>query len=131
LNPTPEHVVRRFYEDGVNNRDWTAVAETLADDFTHNGVRLGPDGQRRSLEGLYAAFPDARVSIEDTVAAGRKVVSRMVWTGTHRGPFLGHPPSGREVSWTAISIIRVSDAGIAEAWVNEDDAGLAAAITAD
>jgi steroid delta-isomerase-like uncharacterized protein len=131
LNPTPEHVVRRFYEDGVNNRDWAAVAETLADDFTHNGVRLGPDGQRRSLEGLYAAFPDARVSIEDTVAAGRKVVSRMVWTGTHRGPFLGHPPSGREVSWTAISIIRVSDAGIAEAWVNEDDAGLAAAITAD
>jgi steroid delta-isomerase-like uncharacterized protein len=131
LTPTPESVVRRFYEDGVNNRDWTAVAETLAYDFTHNGVRLGPGGQRRSLEGLYAAFPDARVSIEDTVAAGRKVVSRMVWTGTHRGPFLGHPPSGREVSWTAISIIRVSDAGIAEAWVNEDDAGLAAAITAD
>jgi steroid delta-isomerase-like uncharacterized protein len=127
---TPDAVVRRFYDQGVNRRDWAAVADTLADDFTHNGVRLGPDGQRHSLEALYAGFPDARVAIEDTVAASDRIVSRMTWTGTQDGVFAGHPASGRAVAWTAISIIRVADGRIAEAWVNEDDLGLLRAIGA-
>jgi steroid delta-isomerase-like uncharacterized protein len=127
---SPEAVVRRFYEDGVNRRDWDAVADTLAGDFTHNGVRLGVEGQRQSLAGLYAAFPDARVEIADTVASGDRVASRMIWIGTQTGPFLGHPASGRSVSWTAISIIRVTGGRIAEAWVNEDDLGLLHAIGA-
>jgi steroid delta-isomerase-like uncharacterized protein len=125
-----EAVVRRFYEQGVNRRDWDAVAETLAPDLAHNGLRLGPDGQRRSLEGLYTAFPDAHVVIEDTVAAGDRVVSRMLWSGTQEGVFLGYPASGRAVTWTAISIIRVVGGRIAEAWVNEDDLGLLKAIGA-
>ena len=127
---SPEAVVRRFYEDGVNNRDREAVAQTLAPGFTHNGRRLGPDGQRRSLETLYAAFADARVRIEDTVAAGDMVVTRMTWSGTQTGPFLGFAATGKAATWTAISIIRVEDGRIAEAWVNEDDLGLLAQLGA-
>ena len=55
-------MVTRFYEDGVNARDWVVVTELLAPDFTHNGQRLGPDGQRRSLETLYAAATQAPTS---------------------------------------------------------------------
>ena len=70
-------MVTRFYEDGVNARNWKVVADLLAPDFTHNGQRLGPDGQRRSLETLYAAFPDVRVTLDDTVFASETVVVRM------------------------------------------------------
>lgn len=114
----------RYYEEGVNGRDWEVVSELLAPDFTHKGQRLGPDGQRRSLETLYAAFPDVRVSLDDTVFAGDIVVTRMTWAGIHRGTFMGIPARGRRVSWTAISIIRLSAGQIAETWVNEDTLGL-------
>ena len=117
-------VVTRFYEDGVNARNWEVVADLLAPDFTHNGQRLGPDGQRRNLETLYAAFPDVRITLDDTVFAGDTVVTRMTWTGIHRGAFMGIPACGRRVSWTAISIIRLSAGKIAQAWVNEDTLGL-------
>jgi steroid delta-isomerase-like uncharacterized protein len=117
-------VVTRFYAEGVNARNWEVVTELLAPDFTHNGERLGPDGQRRRLETLYAAFPDVRVTLDDTVYAGDTVVTRMTWTGIHRGAFMGLPAYGRRVSWTAISIIRLSGGKIAQAWVNEDTLGL-------
>jgi steroid delta-isomerase-like uncharacterized protein len=117
-------LVIRFYQEGVNGRMWDVVADLLAPDFTHNGQRLGPSGQRRSLETLYAAFPDARVAIDDMVAAGDRVATRMTWTAIHRGAFMGIPARGRRVTWTAISIIRVSGGKIAQAWVNEDDLGL-------
>jgi steroid delta-isomerase-like uncharacterized protein len=116
--------VTRFYEDGVNGRNWDVVADLLAPDFTHNGQRLGPDGQRRSLETLYSAFPDARVTLDDAVVADDRIVTRMTWAGIHRGAFMGLPASGRRVSWTAISIIRLFAGKIAEAWVNEDALGL-------
>jgi steroid delta-isomerase-like uncharacterized protein len=116
--------VTLFYEVGVNGRNWKVVAELIAPDFTHNGRRLGPDGQRRSLETLYTAFPDVRVTLDDTVFAGDKVATRMTWTGIHRGAFMGLPACGRRVSWTAISIIRLSAGKIAQAWVNEDTLGL-------
>jgi steroid delta-isomerase-like uncharacterized protein len=116
--------VTRFYQEGVNARMWDVVADLLAPDFTHNDRYLGPSGQRRSLETLYAAFPDARVEINDMVAAGDTVATRMTWTAIHRGAFMGLPARGQRVTWSAISLIHVSGGKIAQAWVNEDDLGL-------
>ena len=117
-------VVTRFYEDGINARNGEVVADLLAPDFALNGQRMGPDGQRRHLETLYTAFPDVRVTLQDMVFAGDTVVSRMTWTGIHRGAFMGIPAGGRRVSWTAISIIHLSAGTIVQAWVNEDTLGL-------
>jgi predicted ester cyclase len=116
--------VARFYEDGINAWNGEVVADLLAPDFTHNGQRLGPDGERRSLETLYTAFPAVRVTLDDMVIAGDTVVTRMTWTGIHRGAFMGIPACGRRVSWTAISIIYLSAGKIVQAWVNEDSLGL-------
>ena len=101
-------VATRFYEDGINGRNGEVVADLLAPDFTHNNQRLGPDGQRRSLETLYTAFPDVRVTLDDTVFACETVSTRMTWTGIHRGAFMGIPACGWRVSWTAILIIHRS-----------------------
>ena len=117
-------VVSRFYEIGVNERSGDVVQALLASNFTHNGQLRGPAGQRQALEALYAAFPDIRVEIEQTIVAGDDVVSRMTWRGTQRGPFLGIAPTGKQLAFSAISIIRVVDGKIAQAWVNEDDLGL-------
>jgi steroid delta-isomerase-like uncharacterized protein len=126
MMPKTDHgnVVSRFYEVGVNERSWDAVDTLLASNFTHNGQVRGPAGQRQALEALYAAFPDIRVVLDQTIVAGDDVVSRMTWRGTQRGPFLGIAPTGKHVSFSAISIIRVVDGKIAQAWVNEDDLGV-------
>ena len=43
---------------------------------------------------LRDAFPDLRISIEDTIAENDRVVVRVILEGTHRGSGIGIPPSG-------------------------------------
>jgi DNA-binding MarR family transcriptional regulator len=66
--------------------------------------------------GLHRAFPDLRVTAEDVIAEGDKVVVRNSVTGTHQGEYMGVPPTGRSVTYDEIFIARFSDGRIAETW---------------
>ena len=64
-----------------------------------------------------AAFPDLHMEPQDVLASGDKVVARVRATGTHRGEFMGMPPSGRNIDVQLIDIIRFDDDGLAhEHW---------------
>jgi|ERR1022692_4483483 predicted ester cyclase len=74
--------------------------------------------------GLTEAFPDLHVQIEDMVAEADRVVTRLTFEGTHRGPFRGIEPTGRRVRFGAIRIYRLSDGKVVETWAHQDALGL-------
>ena len=45
----------------------------------------------------YDSFPDGHEEIQDIVAEGDKVMVRWIFRGTHRGTFMGLPPTGKPV----------------------------------
>ena len=114
-------VVRRFNERVIEALDRSAFDELMAPDFVNHSA---PAGAPTSAEGmwntfanvLHPAFPDLRVTIEDQVAEGDKVVTRKTITGTHRGSLMGIAPTGRAVSISVIDIVRVEDGRYAEHW---------------
>jgi predicted ester cyclase len=57
-----------------------------------------------------SAFPDIRITVEDQVAEGDKVATRVTVRGTHRGELEGMPPSGKRIEISAITIDRFSGA---------------------
>jgi steroid delta-isomerase-like uncharacterized protein len=63
---------------------------------------------------LRSAFPDLRVRIDEQVAEDRKVVTRKTFEGTHRGEFMGVPPTGRPIAWEVIDILTLKDGRISE-----------------
>jgi predicted ester cyclase len=69
-------------------------------------------------------FPDVVSTIEDLIAEGDKVVARWRARATHRGEYVGVPPTGREVEFTGISVYRIEGNRIAESWTEEDELGL-------
>jgi steroid delta-isomerase-like uncharacterized protein len=73
---------------------------------------------------FYLAFPDLCHTVEDQVAEGEKVVSRLTVQGTHQGPFQGMPPTGKQVTFTDIMISRIEDGKITELWAQFDALGL-------
>jgi predicted ester cyclase len=82
---------------------------------------VGPKALIDSLNPFLTAMPDWHVSEDYVVAEGDKVASRGTITGTHLGPFLGAPPTGKKVSWTGIIIYRINDEGkIVERWQDFD-----------
>ena len=74
---------------------------------------------------LRAAFPDFRATIHRQVAEGDFVTTFKTYHGTHRGPFLGLAPTGREVSFHAIDMMRLRDGKIVAHWGVSDSAALA------
>jgi steroid delta-isomerase-like uncharacterized protein len=65
---------------------------------------------------LHRGLPDLRVTVEDLIAEGDKVVSRNSVTGTHLGEYLGLQPTGKSISYNEIFIFRFADGRIAETW---------------
>ncbi len=70
------------------------------------------EGFRQFVSLFYLAFPDLRHTVEDQVAEGDKVVSRLTVQGTHQGPFQGMAPTGKQVKFTDIMISRIEDGKI-------------------
>src|SRR5215204_1343517 len=113
-------LVRRFFEARVKT-DLDTLDKTLAPDFVSHTNRPGqpPDreGYKLQVATSVSAFSDVRFVIEDQIATGDKVVSRISGRGTHdRRELLDTAPTGREISSMAIFIHRISEGNISEEW---------------
>jgi steroid delta-isomerase-like uncharacterized protein len=113
-------VVRRLVEEVVNRGNTDHLNELVAADHVGHdplGDHYGPEGMRIVVVEYRTAFPDLAVTIEDLFAEGDTVSWRFTLRGTHAGPFMGIPPTGREVAASGIAIDRLVDVGqIVESW---------------
>jgi serine phosphatase RsbU (regulator of sigma subunit)/predicted ester cyclase len=115
-------LARRFMEARVVKRDLDAVDEMLAPDFVNrNKLVPGQEPDREDyLQGIatfHAALSEGRLIIEDQVAGGDKVVTRLVVHSPHdRGELMGVAPTGRVLTNRAIVIHRIVEGKIAEEW---------------
>ncbi len=82
------------------------------------------DGLKAILQVMRSAFPDLRMTIEDMVAEGDRVVQRRRFEGTHKGEFFGIPATGKSVTVRQIIISRMADGKIAEEWAETDFLGM-------
>ena len=118
-----KNIVRR-YQEAYNNCDFDALAELVsADVLTPNiiaGMPSGLEGARVVHQTTLIGMPDYHTTIEDLIAEGDKVASRVTMTGTHTGNFWGIPPTGRRVNLTGIYIVRIKDGKIVEHWGEEN-----------
>jgi serine phosphatase RsbU (regulator of sigma subunit)/predicted ester cyclase len=113
-------LVRRFMEARAK-ADLNAIEEMMAPDFISHGLlpgqQPGREGLKRSISEISATFSNRRRFIEDQVAEGDKVVTRYTLRATHdRKEIMGVAPTGREVTYKAIVIHRISGDKIAEEW---------------
>jgi predicted ester cyclase len=71
------------------------------------------------------AFPDLNVTVEDVIAEGDKVVTRVTLRGTHQGEIEEFgPPTGRQIEVKGISISRIEGGKIVEDWDSYDNLSL-------
>lgn len=113
---------RRFFEEWNKATPATAAAmgKLVASDLVlHAGDGseiLGLKGCMKDHDGVFTAFPDARLTIDDLVVEGDKAAIRYTLTATHKGEFQGVKPSNRKVVGWGIQIHRFASGKIAEMW---------------
>jgi predicted ester cyclase len=108
-------VVRGYLDEVVNRGNLAAFDRYFAPGVVFNGsTQLRPTLERMSA--IQSAFPDHTLVIEEQVAEGDKVATRVTFRGTHLGPFAGIAPSGRHVTYSGLAIDRVVDGKVVEMW---------------
>lgn len=102
--------------------------DCLAKDVVVHGGSMGEfdgiDAVTAFIGAYRAAFPDARSTVEDQIAADDKVVTRWTATGTHLGDLNGIAATGRAMTMSGVTIERVADDRIVEVWLAKDDLGM-------
>jgi len=124
-------LARREIEEIFNAKgNLDAAAEEI---YAPNYISHQPAGDEdlRGLQaikqfaaGLRRAFPDLQMTIEEQIAEGDKVVSRLTSRGTHRGELWGIAATGREAEVSSVSTNRMEGGKIVEHWTCADRLGM-------
>jgi steroid delta-isomerase-like uncharacterized protein len=117
-------LVRRWIEEGFNEKRLSAVDEIFIDDLVVNGQRVGRAGLRQNMSRRFTAFPDLRVTITAVVAEADMVVIWYTASGTHRAEFEGIPPTGNAANWSGSDLLRIAAGKIVEGRFLDDSLGL-------
>jgi steroid delta-isomerase-like uncharacterized protein len=122
-------LVRRQEEELFTQGNMNAADEIYAQGYVGHDPSnpediRGLQAAKQAAADYRQAFPDLRVTVEDLIVEGDKVVARLRFRGTHRGELDGIAPTGRQVDCTGIVISRIEGGKIAEDWANFDDLGM-------
>jgi predicted ester cyclase len=105
--------VRNHFEDFVNKRNVAVIRTNMSSAFHDHdgpgGKPTGVEGDEQMMVGMYRAMPDLRLTIEDMIAEGDKVVCRNIWRWTDS-------TSGKHMQMHGFVLWRFEGTKIAERW---------------
>jgi ketosteroid isomerase-like protein len=117
-------LVRRFYEE-IDKGNIGILDELVAEDYIdHNpppfpNLPTGREGVKESFRIFQQATPGSH-HIEDQIAEGDKVVTRLTSVGKHEGDLPGAPRTGNDMKMTSITIHRIANGRLVEKWSEKD-----------
>ena len=93
----------------------SAYYDAKFEDHVNDAAFHGLKGVHRSVKMYQRAFPDMQITVEEQIVQDDRVVSRFVFTGTHRG---------RRVRFNGITISRFENGMIVQDWSVTDSLGM-------
>lgn len=120
-------LIRRWFAE-LDKKNLAIIDELLPEDYVDHNPPLpdlppGREGVRQSSLILLHAFPDAVHTIEDQIAEGDKVMTRLRVRARFVGECLGYPPTGELVEVAGVAVHRVAGGKLVEHWAHMDMAG--------
>jgi|ERR1051326_692428 steroid delta-isomerase-like uncharacterized protein len=120
-------LMRRWFEEVWNQGRAEVIHELFADDGIAHGLSDDPANPMHGPIDFLPfhaqfreAFPAIEVVVEDQIAEGDMVATRCSVRGRHMGDSLGFAATQSPVEFTGVTITRIKDGKIVEAWNNFD-----------
>lgn len=113
-------IIDLIYNEGLNSGDLSAADKYLSPNFkstgSHDDSLRGPEAFKKTILIQRSAFSDVKYEILDFISQGDKAAIRWVMRGRHTGPFIGVPPTGKQVEHHGMIMFRFEGEQIAERW---------------
>lgn len=121
--------VRRSLDEVFARGDFDVIPELFAADYVEHDPATaaqirGHEGIRQDLSIYQTAFSDVDITVEDQIAEGDQVATRLTVRATHVEEYFGVAPTGNRIEVSGTVIQRLSDGKLAEGWWNWDTLGL-------
>ncbi|GAB3337056.1 hypothetical protein GCM10027299_47740 [Larkinella ripae] len=115
-------VLYRWFNEVWNQDNEKAIETYLAPDALAHGILTeeqpkGPEGFRMFFRSFRSQFGDITIDVEDVISQDGIESARMTVTATHT-------ETGKKVTFSGISMARIEDGKIAEAWNTYDFLGM-------
>jgi steroid delta-isomerase-like uncharacterized protein len=120
-------VITRYWNGKWNERRVEILDELQTPDVQYHGTSIQMNGleEYKQVYSVFAsALHDTHVTIEEMIAEGDKVMTRIKGRGTHKGELMGIPPTGKTATWNQFTVFRLDDGKIAEEWEIFDELGM-------
>jgi steroid delta-isomerase-like uncharacterized protein len=127
-------LVRAFFDEVWNKGRFEFIDENYSDEFRLTALwqntALGGSGEaskemaKTVISRWREGMPDLNMTVEEQLGEGDFVVCRHVCSGTHENEFMGIPPTGKQAAMSGITITKVTDGKIVQAWTCWDAAAL-------
>jgi predicted ester cyclase len=129
---TPEQnkeLLRFLIDEGLNTGNFSILDEHVDPGYIAHvpgrpDIPGGPESIKQVIGMWRAAFEDWHLKIEQLVADGDFVANRFTTTGTHTGPLMGIPPTGKQMVVRSQELHRFSNGKLVETWVVDDAPGI-------
>ena len=110
------------FTEALNKKNLALLDELMAPDYVEHTLQLeGYENWKQYVTKFLKGFPDLNVTIEDIIAEGDKVWTRVKITGTHTGEFRGITPTGKTITQKCVWIDRIADGKFVESWSIDDN----------
>jgi steroid delta-isomerase-like uncharacterized protein len=115
--------------DAINAHDIDSYLKNIHDSYVGESETLpapihGREGARQALTTMFQAFPDVHIKIEELIASGDHIVSRVIVSGTHKGTFAGIAATNKHVSWHSCNVVQVKDGKVIRSRIYSDNISL-------
>jgi steroid delta-isomerase-like uncharacterized protein len=121
-------IVRRAFEEpwkgNLDVIDELIATQYIGHDPASPEPLRGPAGVKEFISTYRAAFPDARITVEQQLAEGDLVATRWTGRGTHEGELMGITATSKRVTVSGLTISRLEGGKIVEEFQNWDTFGM-------
>jgi steroid delta-isomerase-like uncharacterized protein len=121
-------LVRRLIEEPWKG-DMGVVDELIDHSYIGHDPSLpeplrGPEGVKEFISTYREAYSDARITVDEQIAEGDKVLTRWTGRGKHDGDLMGISPTGKQVTVTGLTLSRLANGKVVEEYTNWDTFGM-------
>jgi steroid delta-isomerase-like uncharacterized protein len=130
MNDQNKMLARRIFEEGFSKGDLSVAEQILAPNHVSHDpnnpptYQQGPRGMQDIIKIYRTAFPDLKMTIDDQIMDGDRVVTRWTARGTHKGQLMEIAPTNKNVTVTGMTVDKIQNGKIVESWVQWDMAGM-------
>lgn len=126
--PDSAEIARRVLEEPWKG-NWDVIETHVSPDYVGHdpaapGPIRGPAGVRANIERYLTGFPDAAITVDDQFAADGNVATRWTARGTQTGEIAGIAPTGKQVTVSGLTVMRLDGGIVVEDWTTWDALGM-------